>query len=52
VLAAELGLLSDPNPKLGLQAFFTFWPAVILIVWGLVASLVRYRRAMQQIGSP
>jgi len=55
VLAAELGLLSDPNPNPigpGLLAFFTFWPAVILIVWGLVASLVRYRRAMQQIGSP
>jgi len=55
VLAVELGLLSDPNPNPigpGLLAFFTFWPAVILIVWGLVASLVRYRRAMQQIGSP
>jgi len=47
--------VSDPNPNPigpGLLAFFTFWPAVILIVWGLVASLVRYRRAMQQIGSP
>jgi hypothetical protein len=46
--AASLGLLSDPNPNPigpGLLAFFTFWPAVILIVWGLVASLLRYRRA-------
>jgi hypothetical protein len=55
VLAAELGLLSDPDPNPigpGLLAFFTFWPAVILTIWGLVASLVRYRKAMQQVGSP
>jgi hypothetical protein len=47
-IAAGLGLLSDPNPNPigpGLLAFFTFWPAVILIVWGLIASLMRYRRA-------
>jgi len=46
--AASLGLLSDPNPNPigpGLLAFFTFWPAMILTVWGLVASLLRYRRA-------
>jgi hypothetical protein len=48
VVAAELGLTSDPNPNPigpGLLAFFTFWPAVILIVWGLVASVLRYRRS-------
>ena len=42
ILAASLGLLSDPDPNPigpGLLAFFTFWPAVILIVWGLIASL-------------
>jgi hypothetical protein len=47
VVAAELGLTSDPNPNPigpGLLAFFTFWPAVILIVWGLVASVLRYRK--------
>jgi hypothetical protein len=47
-VAAALGLLSDPNPNPigpGLLAFVTFWPAVILIVWGLIASLMRYRRA-------
>jgi len=46
--AASLGLLSDPNPNpigFGLLAFFTFWPAIILIVWGLAASLLRHRRA-------
>lgn len=46
VAAASLGLLSDPNPNPigpGLLAFFTFWPSVILIVWGLVASVLRYR---------
>ena len=50
--AASLGLLRHPNPNPigpGLLAFVTFWPAVILIVWGLIASLVRYRRA--QAGS-
>jgi hypothetical protein len=48
IAAAEVGLLSDPNPNpIGprLLAFFTFWPAVIMIAWGLIASLVRYRRA-------
>ncbi|HUL88753.1 MAG TPA: hypothetical protein VLU23_11300 [Pseudolabrys sp.] len=52
IAAASLGLLSDPNPNPigpGLLTFFTFWPAVILIVWGLVASLVRYRRARAQL---
>ena len=47
ILAAELGLTSDPNPNPigpGLLAFFTFWPAVIVIVWGLIASVLRYRR--------
>jgi hypothetical protein len=47
VVAAELGLTSDPNPNpigFGLLTFFTFWPAVILIVWGLVTSVLRYRR--------
>ena len=47
VVAAELGLTSDPNPNPigpGLLAFFTFWPAVILIVWGLVASALRSRK--------
>ena len=51
ILAASLGLLSDPNPNPvgpGLLAFFTFWPAVILTVWGLIASLVRYRRSQAQ----
>ncbi|MGB6350766.1 MAG: hypothetical protein WBG10_12140 [Pseudolabrys sp.] len=48
IAAAALGLLSDPNPNPigpGLLAFFTFWPAVIMIVCGLIASIVRYRRA-------
>jgi hypothetical protein len=51
ILAASLGLLSDPDPNPigpGLLAFFTFWPAVILIVWGLIASLARFRRAQAQ----
>jgi hypothetical protein len=51
ILAASLGLLSDPDPNPigpGLLAFFTFGPAVILTVWGLIASLARFRRAQAQ----
>jgi membrane protein DedA with SNARE-associated domain len=47
IIAAGLGLTSEPNPSPidpGLLAFFTFWPAVILIVWGLVISVRRYRK--------
>jgi hypothetical protein len=47
VIVAELGLTDDPNPNPigpGLLAFVSFWPAVILVVWGLVASVLRYRR--------
>ena len=47
VVAAEVGLTSDPNPNPigpGLLAFVTFWPAVLLIVWGLIASVLRYRK--------
>jgi hypothetical protein len=47
ILAASLGLLRNPIGP-GLLAFFTFWPAVILTVWGLVASIARYRRAQSQ----
>jgi len=50
IAAAELGLLSDPNPNPigpGLLAGITFWPALVLIVWGLVASLIRHRKAMR-----
>src|ERR1051325_2094664 len=38
ILAAKLGLTSNPDPNpigLGLLAFVTFWPAVIIIVIGL-----------------
>lgn len=48
LIVASLGLLSDPNPNPigpGLLAVLTFWPAVILIVWGLIASVARYRSA-------
>jgi hypothetical protein len=39
ITAASLGLTRDPNPNpigLGLLAGLTFWPAVILIVIGVV----------------
>jgi hypothetical protein len=38
ILAASMGLLSDPDPNPigpGLLFFFTFWPAVVLIAIGL-----------------
>jgi len=55
IAAASLGLLSDPNPNPigpGMLAFFTFWPAVIMIAWGLIASLIRFRTAMRQSHTP
>jgi hypothetical protein len=39
ILAAELGLWPDPNPNPigpGLLFFFTFWPAVLLLVVGVI----------------
>jgi hypothetical protein len=39
IAAAELGLLSDPNPNPigpGLLMFFTFWPAMICLGLGAV----------------
>ena len=48
LIAASLGLLSDPNPNPvgpGLLAAITFWPAVIMVVWGLIASFAHYRSA-------
>ena len=37
MLLANLGLTRDPNPNpigLGILAFLTFWPSVILMVLG------------------
>lgn len=42
ILAAEVGLLRDPNPNPigpGLLAFFTFWPSVLLMAAGAVTAL-------------
>ena len=44
IVAAAIGLWPDPNPNPigpGLLFFFTFWPAVICIVIGVI----RVRRA-------
>ena len=49
--AASLSI-GDPNPNPigpGLLAFFTFWPALILIGAGLVVSLVRYNAARRRV---
>jgi hypothetical protein len=38
-LVFQLGLMDDPNPNpigLGLLAFFSFWPGVILTIIGVV----------------
>lgn len=42
IVAAELGLLSDPNPNPigpGLLTFFTFWPAMICLGIGTIQVL-------------
>jgi hypothetical protein len=47
ILLANLGLTRDPAPNpigLGILAFLTFWPSVILIVIG-IARTVSNRRA-------
>ena len=39
IVAAELGLTSDPNPNpvgFGMLAGLTFWPAIIMIIVGFV----------------
>jgi len=46
IVAAALGLWPDPNPNPvgpGLLFFFTFWPAVICILIGIV-RVVRANR--------
>ena len=46
--AAALGLWPDPNPNPigpGLLFFFTFWPAIICIVIGVIRVRIRNRRA-------
>ena len=50
IVAAAVGLWPDPNPNPigpGLLFFFTFWPAVICIVIGVV----RIRRSNRQRAS-
>jgi hypothetical protein len=45
IIAAAVGLWPDPNPNPigpGLLFFFTFWPAVICLVIGIIR--VRSRR--------
>jgi hypothetical protein len=49
ILAAALGLWPDPNPNPigpGLLFFFTFWPAVLSILVGVI----RVRRARRADG--
>ncbi len=48
IVAADLGLWPDPNPNPvgpGLLFFFTFWPAVICVVVGVVRVRRGIRRA-------
>jgi hypothetical protein len=47
IVAAAVGLWPDPNPNPvgpGLLFFFTFWPAVICVVIGVVRMRRRDRR--------
>jgi hypothetical protein len=44
VAVEEMGLIADPSPNpigLGLLAFVTFWPGVVMTVVGLAQSLRR-----------
>ena len=47
IVLAALGLWPDPDPNPigpGLLAFFTFWPAVLCILGGVVRSNAARRR--------
>jgi hypothetical protein len=47
IIAAAVGLWPDPNPNPigpGLLCFFTFWPAIICIVVGVVRVRTRNRQ--------
>lgn len=51
IIAAELGLWPDPNPNPigpGLLFFFTFWPALAMILVGAI----RVRAQLRQGGEP
>ena len=51
--AAALGLTRDPNPNpigLGLLAFISFWPAVIMMGAALVTVIDRHRAAKRRSG--
>ena len=44
IALAKLGLTRDPNPNpvgLGILAFLTFWPSVVLMIVGLGKTVVR-----------
>jgi hypothetical protein len=46
IVAAAIGLWPDPNPNPigpGLLFFFTFWPAIICILIGVVRVRLRSR---------
>ena len=48
ILAAAIGLWPDPNPNPvgpGLLFFFTFWPAVVCILIGVVRVRIHNRRS-------
>jgi len=47
IVAAQVGLWPDPNPNPigpGLLFFFTFWPAVLCIVVGVIRVRLGQRR--------
>lgn len=48
VVADSLGMIRDPDPNpigLGLLFFFSFWPALIMIVVGVLQLVSRRLRA-------
>jgi hypothetical protein len=50
ILLARFGLTKDPNPNpigVGILAFLTFWPSVVLVIVGAVISLVCHKSAAQ-----
>ena len=42
ILTDTLGIIDDPNPVgFGIMFFITFWPAIILIIIGIIKKVLK-----------
>jgi hypothetical protein len=51
ILLARFGITNDPKPNpigVGILAFLTFWPSVILMIVGVATAYLRYKAPAQK----